>query len=115
MASRAIWSTTSPLTGFDKILDAGATKFVSAAGPHCLFGRFITDVADQDILTAFCMPFEQQIGMICDLAHLHDQTEDIGVIVEHDTTRDIGIKLASCVRHDARGEITFDFPEEFVM
>ncbi len=86
MASGTIWSTTSPFTCFDETLDAGATELVSAAGPDCLFGRFITDVANQDILTAFCMPLEQEIGMIRNLAHLHNQTEDICVIVKHDAT-----------------------------
>jgi hypothetical protein len=61
------------------------------------------------------MFLEDQIGVICDLSHLHDQTENVGVVVKHHTSADVGIKLARSVGHDTPGEIMFDLAEELVV
>jgi hypothetical protein len=83
--------------------------------PDGAFGRFVADVANQYILPTFTVFLENQIWMVCYLSHLHDQTEDVGVIVKHDTTANIGIELSIGVGHDTGREVTFDFAKELVV
>jgi len=44
-------------------------------------GGFVADVANQNILPNLGVPLEEQIGVVRDLAHLHDETEDVGIVV----------------------------------
>lgn len=53
--------------------------------------------------------------MISNLTHLHDETKDVGVVVQHDTLAHIGIKPSSRVSHDTVGEVTFNLAEELVV
>jgi hypothetical protein len=66
-----------------------------------IFGCLITNVANEDVLAPLRMFLEDQIGMVGHLAHLHDETEYVGVIVQHNTARDICIKLSGSILHDA--------------
>ena len=50
--------------------------------------------------------------MISNLAHLHDQTKNVGVIVEHDTLCDICFKFAIALIHDAASKIILFLPKE---
>ena len=61
------------------------------------------------------MFLEDKIRVIGYLPHLHDQTENVGVVIEHNTSADVGVELARRVGHDTAGEIMFDLAEELVM
>ncbi len=101
--------------GADVVLGAFAAEFVVAARADGFLGRFVADAADEDVLAAFGVLFEDEVGVVGDLAHLHDETEDVGVVVQHHTAADVGIELADGVRHDAGGEVALDFAEEFIV
>lgn len=75
----------------------------------------IADTADKYVLTTFGMFLQDQVRVICHLAHLHNETENVGVVVQHDTSTNICIELPSGVRHDAGGKVTLDLAEEFIM
>jgi len=49
------------------------------------------------------------------LPHLHDQTKDVCIVVQHDTLTDIGIELSSRIGHNAAREIMFDLTEKFIV
>ena len=92
MAARTVGSVT--IEGTHIVFGAFAAKFVVAARADGLFGGFITDAADEDVLASLGVLFEDEVGMIGDLTHLHDKTENVGVIVQHHTPTDVGIELA---------------------
>lgn len=97
------------------VLGTLSAKFVMTSRPDGAFSGLITDVADQYVLPTFTVFFEYQIWMIRYLPHLHDQTKNIGIVVEHDTTADVSIELSSGVGHDTGRKITLDFAEELVV
>lgn len=99
----------------DIILRALAAEFVMTARPDCFFCWFITDATDEDILTSLSMFLEDQIRMIRNLAHLHDETENVGIIIEHNTPAHICVELPGGVGHDATREVSFNLPEKFIM
>lgn len=86
-----------------------------ATGTNCFFRRFVANAADKYVLPGFCVFLQNEVRVIRNLAHLHDKAEDICVIVQHDTTAYIRIKLPRRVSHDAPREITFNLSKEFVM
>lgn len=53
--------------------------------------------------------------MIRYLAHLHNQAENVGVIVKHNTTTDISVKLPSGIGHDARRKVALNLAEELIV
>lgn len=97
------------------ILCTFATELMATTRPNRILRRLITDPTDQDIESRLHVFLQDEIGMIRDLPHLHDQTEDIGVVIEHDTPADVGVKLAGRVSHDTAGEIMFNLAEKFIM
>lgn len=86
-----------------------------ATRTDCFFGRLVTDVAHQHILPALCTLLCDQIRVIGNLPHLHDEAEDVGVVVKHDTSSDVSVKLARCRTHDAVRKILFLVAKEFVV
>ena len=52
--------------------------------------------------------------MISHLTHLHNQTENVRIIVQHHTSAHVGVELASCVCHDTAREVMLDFSEKFI-
>ena len=84
-------------------------------GTNCFFRRFVANAAYKYVLPGFCVFFQNEIWVIRNLAHLHDKAEDVCVVVQHDTTAYIRIKLPRRVGHNALGEITFNLSKEFVM
>ena len=86
-----------------------------AARANWFFGSFVADAADQDILSTFRMLFENQIRMVGNLAHLHDETEDIGIVVKHNSRTNVGVEFAGGVGHDARRKVPLDLAEEFIV
>lgn len=115
MASRTVSNVLLITTDMEVVTGAFSTKFVSTGRSDGLLGRLVTNAADQDILTTFRTLLQDQVRMICDLTHLHDQTEDVGVIIEYDSLSHVCIELAIGICHDARRKVAFDLPEEFVM
>lgn len=102
----------------DVVMGTLAAKVVAAARPDRIFGRLIAHATHQDIMTGLTgLPtlLENEIWVVGDLAHLHDQPEDIGVVVEHDTAADVGVELPGCVAHDTAGEVLFDLAEKLPM
>lgn len=53
--------------------------------------------------------------MICNLSHLHNETKDVGVVVEKHALSDVSIKLALAVGHNTVGEIILRFTEELAI
>lgn len=101
--------------GIEIILGTFATKFVTARRSNCFFCSLVTDAADKYVLTAFAILFQDEIRMVSDLTHLHNQTEDVGVIVEQNTLRDVCFELSSTVIHDTTGEVILLFAEELAV
>lgn len=85
----------------DVVFGAFAAELVVAARADCLFGGFVADAADQHVLAALGVFLEDQVGVVGDLTHLHDQTEDVGVVVKHHSAADIRVELPMRVRHNA--------------
>lgn len=53
--------------------------------------------------------------MVGNLTHLHDQSEDVGVVVQQNTLGDIGLEFASAVVHNAACKVVLLFAEEFAI
>jgi len=53
--------------------------------------------------------------MIGDLTHLHDKSEDIGIIVEKNTLSDVGLELAGTAVHDTACEIILFLTKELTI
>jgi len=53
--------------------------------------------------------------MIGDLAHLHDETEDVGIVIQQHALCDISLELASTIRHDAAGKVVLFLAEKFAV
>ena len=53
--------------------------------------------------------------MISNLTHLHDETEDVSIVVQHDTSAHISIELSSGVGHYTLGKVAFNLAEKFVV
>ena len=49
------------------------------------------------------------------LTHLHDEAKNVRVIVQHDTTTHVGIKLPGGVGHDAGREVSLNLAEELIV
>ena len=49
------------------------------------------------------------------LTHLHDKAKYVCIVIEHNPSTDVCIKLACGVRHYTGGEVPFDLTEKFVM
>jgi len=92
-----------------------ATKFVTARRSNCFFCSLVTDAADKYVLTAFGILFQDEIRMVSDLTHLHNQTEDVGVIVEQNTLSDVCFELSGTVVHDTTSEIVLLFAKELTV
>jgi hypothetical protein len=88
---------------------------VFASRADSLFGNLVADTTDEDILTPLGLLLQNQIGMIGNLSHLHNKTEDVGIIVEKDTLSNIGVELAIAVVHDTTSEIVFFLAEELTV
>lgn len=86
--------------GPDVILCAAAAEFMTTARSDGFLGGFVADTADENILSALCVLLQNQVRVVGHLSHLHDKTEDVGVVVQHDTSAHIGIKLPCRVGHD---------------
>lgn len=115
MAAWAVGRRAPLLARLDVILDACAAEVVLARRPNCVFRCLVTDTATQDILSPSTVLFEDQIGMIGDLAHLHDETEDVGIVVQQHALCDISLELTSTIRHDAAGKVVLFLAEKFAI
>jgi hypothetical protein len=67
---------------------------MATARSNRILSRLITNAADQDIESRLHMFLEDKIRVIGYLPHLHDQTENVGVVIEHNTSADVGVELA---------------------
>jgi hypothetical protein len=86
-----------------------------AAGPDGTLCWFVTDTANKHVLTTLGMFLQDQIRVIGYLSHLHNQPKDVGVVIEHNTTTNVGVKLPGGVCHDAGREVAFNLTKELVM
>lgn len=101
--------------GLNVVFGTLAAKLVVTARSNRILRRLITYAADQNIESGLHMFLQNEIRVIGYLPHLHDQTENVGVIIEHDTSANVGVKLTRGVGHDTTREIMFDLAEEFIM
>lgn len=102
VAARTVWLTVSGVAERpDVVFGAFAAEFVVATRADRLFGGFVADAANQHVLAAFGVFLEYQVRVVGDLAHLHDKTEDVGVVVQHHAAADVRVELPMSVRHDA--------------
>lgn len=103
------------LERLDIVLGTLATEFMPALRPDGIFCGVITDAAHSDVEPRLRLFLQNEIGMVRNLAHLHDQSEDVGIVVQHDTVAHVGIEFSGRVRHDTTGEILFDLAEKFIV
>jgi hypothetical protein len=99
----------------DEAFDTSTAKVVATSRADCILCRFVANDTNQDILPSFGMFLENEIWMICDLTHLHNETEDVGIIVEHYTSSNVGLELAVGVGHDAAGKVMFLDAKELIV
>lgn len=92
-----------------------AAEVVLARRSDSLLSRIITDTAIQDILATLTVLLQNQIGMICDLTHLHDKTEDVGIVVEENTLSNICLELSGTAVHDAASEVILFLAKELTV
>lgn len=88
---------------------------MTTARSNGFFGGLVANATYENILSTLRMLLQNQIRMVGDLTHLHDETENVGVVVQHDAAAHVSIELPSGVGHDALGEISFDLAKEFVV
>jgi hypothetical protein len=53
--------------------------------------------------------------MICDLSHLHNETENVGVVVEQDTLCNVCLELAGTVVHDTASKVVLFLSKELTV
>ena len=53
--------------------------------------------------------------MICDLSHLHNETENVGVVVEQDTLCDVCLESAGAVVHDTASKVVLFLSKELAV
>lgn len=103
------------LKGLDVILGTFAAELVMAARPNGILRWFVTDATDKNIEARLHVLLEDEVWVVRHLSHLHDETENIGIIIQHDTATDVGIKLPTRVGHDTSREVMFDLAKELVV
>jgi hypothetical protein len=96
----------------DVATDTGSAKVMFAPAAHRVLSWLITNATDKHVLSSFSMLFEKQVRMICNLSHLHDETKDVGVVVQKNTLGDVSVKLALAAGHDTVGKIVLFFSKE---
>ena len=69
------------LERLDIMFDTLPAKFMSAARANCLFCGLVANAAYKYILATFGMLFQNQIRVVCNLAHLHDEAKNVCIIV----------------------------------
>lgn len=69
----------------------------------------------QHILALSCILFQDQVRVIRNLSHLHNKTEDVGIVVEQDTLSDVGVEVALAVGHDTVGKVVLCFTKELAV
>lgn len=99
----------------DVVLGALTTELVVTTRPNCVFCGLITDSTYDDVEPGLQMLFENEIRVVRYLAHLHNQTEDICVVVQHDTLTNVGIKFSRGIGHNAPREVIFVLAKELVV
>lgn len=97
------------------VLGTLTAKLMTTARPNRILRRLITNAADQDIKSGLHVFLQDEIRVVGYLSHLHNQSENVGIVVEHHTSANVGVELARRVGHDTAGEIMFDLAEELVM
>lgn len=103
------------LKGLNVILGTLAAELVMTAGPNGILCGLVTDATNENIEARLHMFLQDKVWVVRHLSHLHDETENIGIIVQHDTSTDVGVKLPTRVGHDTAGEIMFDLAKEFIV
>lgn len=53
--------------------------------------------------------------MIRNLSHLHDETENVGVVVQENTLSNVSVEFTLPTRHNAVGEVILSFTKELAV
>jgi hypothetical protein len=97
------------------VLSTLAAEVMTACRSDGFLGGLITDAADENILTTFAILLQDQVRMICNLSHLHNKTENVGVVVEQDTLCYVRLELAGTVVHDTASEVILFLSKELTI
>ena len=100
VATRTVWIGLSVCEIVDEAAYARATEVMAAGRSDGIFSNVVADGADEDILTALGVLLGDHVRMVSHLAHLHDQAEDVGVVIEHHSLGNIGVEGTVSVGHD---------------
>ena len=97
------------------VLRTFATEVMTTGRSNSLLCSLIADAADEDILTTFAILLQDQIRMICDLAHLHNETKNICIVVQDNTLSNVGFELTGTAVHNATSEVILFLPKELTI
>src|SRR5436309_2318461 len=78
-----------------EIFDASPTEGMVTLRLYGFLSHIIAYLADENLLASPALSSQKEIWMIGNLSHLHNEPEDVGVIVQHDALSDIVVKLPS--------------------
>ena len=101
--------------GMKVVLRALSAEIMFTGRSDGLFCGLIADAAHENVLTTFAILLQDQIGMVSDLSHLHDETEDVRVVVKQNTLGNIGLELSGTVIHDTSSEVVLFFTKELAV
>jgi hypothetical protein len=96
-------------------LRALSAEIVFTGGSDGLFCSLIADAAHKNVLATLAILLQDQIGMVSDLSHLHDETEDVGVVVKQNALGNIGLELSGTAVHDTSSEVVLFFTKELAV
>jgi hypothetical protein len=97
------------------ILGTFTAEIMFACRPDSLLCSLVTDTADENILTTLTILLQDEIRVIRNLTHLHNETEDIGIVVEKNTLSDIGLKLSSTAVHNTTSKVILFLTKELTI
>ncbi|KAI6751927.1 hypothetical protein HG531_006623 [Fusarium graminearum] len=101
MAARAVRL----ISRADIATNTGSAKVVLAPTAHRILSRLVTNAADEDILSSLGILLQEQVGMVSNLSHLHDETKDVGIVVEENTLCDVRRKGSDVQEANQREEL----------
>lgn len=115
MTTWTIWRDVTSFAGSHVVFCTAPAKLMLTSRSDCFLGGFVADITNQNILADLGVPLEEQIRVIRNLTHLHNEAKDIGIVVQHDTARHIGIKGTGGITHDARRKVSLNLAKEFLV
>jgi hypothetical protein len=88
---------------------------MSARRADRFFGSLVADAADNNVLTTFAVLLQNEIRMVRYLAHLHNETEDVRIVIEKDALSDVRLEFPSAIIHNTASKIVFFLAEKLAI